>query len=200
MPEAAADTSLKIAQRACILAHMTPISSFTQAVPEANVLNNLYEDTVEYLLGRYPWRFAMKAKSEAQLGSGLQTHPEGDWYLYNKPNDAIAIRSVSVNGYPRKFDVYGNQLLVDAAEGEAVVIDYTYRAGETQWPGYFILPFTYYLAAQLGFSIAENAELFETLDSKADMHLRKAQRMDAQGRTAQQIPLNRFKSVRLGAR
>ena len=67
------------------------INSLSEPTTEARVCNQFYEHTRDTLLQAYPWRFAGKTQSLAELTNDRA----GQWgYAYKRPNDCLKVRWV----------------------------------------------------------------------------------------------------------
>lgn len=188
-------TDIQVAQKACGLVGIDPITSFSDASAEAVALDVTYEPLIEGELGIYPWRFA---SSQVALDR-LSDEPLARWgAAYQIPTDCIAVQAVLVADDTIEFDRYANYIYCDATENDTVVLDYTFRQVEAQWPGFFTLGIIYKLASVLAASVQERATLAETLEAKGSDWLTKAGHRDSVGRTARKIKLNRLKAGRRG--
>lgn len=69
----------------------TKINALSEPTPEARACNQLYEHTRDLLLQGYPWRFAGKTLSTAELTNDKP----GAWqHAYQRPNDCLKVRWV----------------------------------------------------------------------------------------------------------
>lgn len=67
------------------------ISALSEATAEARACNQFYDHVRDTLLEGYPWRFAGKTQSLAQLTNDKP----GAWgYAYKRPNDCLKVRWV----------------------------------------------------------------------------------------------------------
>ncbi len=118
-----------------------------------------YEPLVELLLSLHTWQFATK---KSQL-TGTQT-PVNEWtYSYAMPADALirapdaAFRSTSTHEKP-----FHDWQMLDGrfhTHEQTVVVDYRYRAPESQWPAHFVQLVTYGMCARVALPITEMVDL-----------------------------------------
>lgn len=189
-----ATTNIAVAQKACALIGMQPITSFGDDSSEAIVLNAIYDEIVESELAGYPWRFAMAQRTLNRLAAT----PASRWdAAYQIPADILMVRAVTVNDSPIDFDRYDDNIYCDAGVNETVVMDGTYRVKEIDWPAFFRLGVEYRLAAALASGVSMQADLSQLLDEKAEMQIRKARNIDASSQTTRKVTLNRLTNARM---
>jgi hypothetical protein len=189
-----ATTKIAVAQKACALMGIQPITAFTDDTSEATVLNAIYDEIVESELSGYPWRFAMAQRTLNRLASA----PVSRWdAAYQIPSDILMVRAVTVNDDPIQFDRYDDNIYCNAGAAETVVLDGTYRVLEIDWPAFFRLGIEYRLASTLASGVSMQADMAQLLEQKADMQLRKARNIDASSQTTRKVNQNRLVNVRM---
>jgi hypothetical protein len=189
-----ATTKIAVAQKACALIGMQPITAFTDDSSEAIVLNAIYDEIVESELAGYPWRFAMAQRTLNRLSSA----PASRWdAAYQIPSDILMVRAVTVSDSPIQFDRYDDNIYCDAGVNETVVLDGTYRVLETDWPAFFRLGIEYRLAAALASGVSMQADMAQLFDEKAELQIRKAKQIDASSQTTRKVNLNRLVNARM---
>jgi len=189
-----ATTKIAVAQKACALIGMQPITAFTDDSSEAIVLNAIYDEIVESELAGYPWRFAMAQRTLNRLVS----EPASRWdAAYQIPSDILMVRAVTVSDSPIQFDRYDDNIYCDAGVNETVVLDGTYRVLETDWPAFFRLGIEYRLAAALASGVSMQADMAQLFDEKAELQIRKAKQIDASSQTTRKVNLNRLVNARM---
>lgn len=189
-----ASTSIAVAQKACALIGMQPITSFNDDSSEGIVLNAIYDEVVESELSSFPWRFAMAQRTLNRLAAV----PNARWdAAYQIPNDILMIRAVTVNDYPIEYDRYDDNIYCNAGVNETVVLDGIYRADEIDWPAYFRLGIEYRLASALASGVSMQADIAQLMDEKAELQLRKARHTDSSSQTTRKVNLNRLTNARL---
>jgi len=189
-----ATTDIAIAQKACALIGMQPITSFNDNTSEAIVLNAIYDEIVESELSGYPWRFAMAQRTLNRLTAT----PASKWdAAYQIPSDILMIRAVTVNDQNISYDRFDDNIYCNAGINESVVLDGTYRVKEIDWPAFFRLGIEYRLSSALASGVSMQSDLAQLLDEKAELQLRKARNIDASSQTTRKLNQNRLVNVRL---
>jgi len=147
------------------------ISSFEENSETAEKVNQLYESTIQNLLGRYQWQFASRRVALTIDGGKV---PANEWqrgFIMPTPRTEIVgqpYRVYNSTGLraPEVFDyeIEGRYILTNYT---TIVIEYTARLPESQWAGYFEVLAVEALAATLALPVTENA-------SKEQWHQQKA--------------------------
>ena len=179
-----ADTPLDICSRALILIGAEPISSFDDGTTEATVAVNMYEDVVQAALVNSRWRFATNQK----IVNRLTDAPTGRYdYAYQLPSDMIMLHGATVNGNLIEYQVYGDKLFADTTETDTVIVDYSFRASEVDFPSYFTLAVEFSLAIIFATSIARDASLASLMTERAESSMAKARSLDSQQQTTRKL-------------
>ena len=193
-----ATTKIDICARALVMIGASPITSFTDGTTESTVASNLYEDTIKNILSSYRWRFASK---QAQL-SRLTDAPDHKWdAAYQLPAELVGLHGIFVNDMPIKFERYGDMVYNDAVSTDKVYADYTYydttaSNPEEFFPPYFIFTAELSLASIFAYAVAQNTDLSNALEVKANRQLAIAKNIDAQQRTSSRLRVTRFNNTR----
>ena len=188
-----ADTPLDICSRALILIGAEPISSFDDGTTEATVAVNMYEDVVQAALVNSRWRFATNQK----IVNRLTDAPTGRYdYAYQLPSDMIMLHGATVNGNLIEYQVYGDKLFADTTETDTVIVDYSFRASEVDFPSYFMLAVEVSLAIIFATSIARDASLASLMTERAESSMAKARSLDSQQQTTRKLETSRFLTAR----
>ena len=188
-----ADTPLDICSRALILIGAEPISSFDDGTTEATVAVNMYEDVVQAALVNSRWRFATNQK----IVNRLTDAPTGRYdYAYQLPSDMIMLHGATVNGNLIEYQVYGDKLFADTTETDTVIVDYSFRASEVNFPSYFTLAVEFSLAIIFATSIARDASLASLMTERAESSMAKARSLDSQQQTTRKLETSRFLTAR----
>lgn len=188
MPSAA-NSDIDIAARALVLIGASPITSFSSSSTEALVASNVYEDVVRTALCASRWRFAT---NQAVLNA-LTAAPTGRFdTAHQLPSDLLMLHAVTVNDLVLEYNVYGDKIYSNATTNEVVVADYTYRAGEQDFPSYFTLAVEYALAAAFALAIARDEELATMFEKKAAQLMQQAKTLDSQQQTTRKLVTSRF--------
>jgi len=188
MPSAA-NSDIDIAARALVLIGAQPITSFSSSSTEALVASNVYEDVVRTALCASRWRFAT---NQAVLNA-LTAAPTGRFdTAHQLPSDLLMLHAITVNDLVLEYNVYGDKIYSNATTNEVVVADYTYRAGEQDFPSYFTLAVEYALAAAFALAIARDEQLATMFEKKAAQLMQQAKTLDSQQQTTRKLVTSRF--------
>lgn len=159
------------------------ISDITEATPEAEQVNLLYDDTRDALLRQNPWVFATKYVTPAALAGTIP----GNWtYMYVYPTDCIRLLGI-VNplgdDQPKiKFEVArnaANNRVVLTNEDEPEIF-YTFRATDTaDYDPEFVMAFSYVLGARMALPLTGDPTIADMLFQQATRVLNAAWASDA---------------------
>lgn len=185
----AANSDIDIASRALILIGAEPITSFSSDSTEALVASNLYEDTVRTALCSTRWRFAT---NQAELNR-ITGAPSGRFdAAYQLPADNLMVHAATVSDLLIEYTLYGNKLFCNQDANAKVIVDYTFRADETDFPSYFTLALQFVLASSFAMSIARDEQLAALLERKAMQLMQQAKTLDSQQQTTRKLTTSRF--------
>ena len=90
------------------------------------------------------------------------------------------------------YQIYGDKLYADTSASDQVVLDYTYRADEQDWPSYFTIAVEYSLATVFATSIARDSSLAGLMEKQATTAMAKARSLDSQQQTTRKLVTSRF--------
>lgn len=184
-----ANSDIDIASRALILIGADPITSFSSDSTEALVASNLYEDTVRASLCSTRWRFAT---NQAELNR-LTNAPSGRFdAAYQLPADNLMVHAATVQDLLIEYTLYGNKLFCNQSASDNVIIDYTFRAQEEDFPSYFTLALEFTLGSMFAMSIARDEQLGGLLERKALQLMQQAKTLDSQQQTTRKLTTSRF--------
>lgn len=184
-----ATTDIDVCSRALILIGADPITSFTDNNNESLVASNMYEDIARSALVNTRWRFA----TNQFVLNRLSDAPTGRYdAAYQLPSDWLMTHVVTVNDSPIDYQTYGNKLYCDATSNQELVLDYTYRASEIDWPSYFTVAVEYELASMFAASLARDSQLAQLMQQQATAKMIQARNLDAQQQTTRKLTTNRF--------
>ena len=159
------------------------ISDITEATPEAEQVNLLFDDTRDALLRQHPWAFATKYTSPASLSG---TAP-GHWdYMFQYPTDCIRLLGI-INplgeDQPKvKFEVARNSTgdRIFMCNEETPQIYYTARIEDTaDYDPEFVMAFSYVLAARMAMPLTGDRSIAGDLYEQARAVLSQAGASDA---------------------
>lgn len=184
-----ANTSIDICSRALILIGAEPITSFDDGNNEALIASNMYEDVARAALVNSRWRFST---NQAVLNR-LTSEPTGRYdAAYQLPTGWLMTHAITVNDTPIEYQTYGNKIYCNADAASEVVLDYTYRAEEADWPSYFTIAVQYELASIFAIGLARDATLSRLMADQAMIHITRARALDSQQQTTRRLNTSRF--------
>lgn len=184
-----ANSSIDICARALILIGAEPITSFDDGNNEALVASNVYEDIARSTLVASRWRFST---NQAVLNR-LTAAPTGRYdAAYQLPTGWLMTHAVTVNDVPIEYQTYGDKIYANEDVNAEVILDYTYRAEEQDWPSYFTIALEFELARVFAFSIARDAQLANLMGEQAQLSMIKARNIDSQQQTTRKLNTSRF--------
>ena len=187
-------SAIDVANRALMRVGAERITSFGEATNEAALAASEYEPLVLATLSRRRWRFAT---AEATLVRLQATPQSGRWeHAFQLPADLIALHNATVNGRQIDYDRLGDKLFTDALE--PVVVEYTWRAPERQWPGHFADAFVCELTARFAKGLLRDVDLARSEERAAERAWQAAALDDSQQRTARRLPRSPLITVRRG--
>ena len=185
----AANSPVDVCSRALILIGADPISSFDDGNNEALVSSNMYEDVARASLVNTRWRFST---NQAVLNR-LTEAPTGRFdAAYQLPTGWLMTHVVTVNDFPIEYQTYGDKLFCNEDASASLVLDFTYRANEQDWPSYFTLAVEYELASIFALSLARDQSLATLMSQQATTSMMKARNLDSQQQTTRKLTTSRF--------
>lgn len=184
-----ANTPIDICARALILIGADPITSFDDGTTESLVSVNMYEDVARTALVNTRWRFSTN-QSVLNL---LSAAPTGRYdRAYQLPTGYLMVHTATVRDNIIDYQIYGDKLYADTSASDQVVLDYTYRADEQDWPSYFTIAVEYSLAMVFATSIARDSTLASLMEKQATSAMAKARSLDSQQQTTRKLVTSRF--------
>lgn len=184
-----ANTPIDICARALILIGADPITSFDDGTTESLVSVNMYEDVARTSLVNTRWRFSTN-QSVLNL---LSAAPTGRYdRAYQLPTGYLMVHTATVRDNIIDYQIYGDKLYADTSASDQVVLDYTYRADEQDWPSYFTIAVEYSLATVFATSIARDSSLAGLMEKQATTAMAKARSLDSQQQTTRKLVTSRF--------
>ena len=185
----AASSPVDVCSRALILIGAEPITSFDDGNNEALIASNMYEDIARSSLVNTRWRFAT---NQAVLNR-LSDAPTGRFdAAYQLPSGWLMTHTVTVNDTPIEYQTYGNKLFCNETSSAELVLDFTYRADEQNWPSYFTVAVEYELASVFAVGLARDQSLAQLMSQQASISMVKARNLDAQQQTTRKLTTTRF--------
>jgi len=185
----AAQSPVDVCSRALILIGADPITSFDDGNNEALIASNMYEDIARASLVNARWRFA----TNQAILNRLSDSPTGRYdAAYQLPSGWLMTHAVTVNDYPIEYQTYGDKIYSNASSTDQLVLDYTYRANEQDWPSYFTVAVEYELAIVFAIGLARDQGLAQLMQQQATLAMTKARNLDGQQQTTRKLTTNRF--------
>jgi len=184
-----ANSAIDICSRALILIGAEPITSFEDDTSEALIAGNMYEDIARSNLVSTRWRFA----SNQAVLNRLTDEPTGRFdAAYQLPSGLLFVHAVTVRDLQIQYNIYGNKIFCDATAQDELVIDYTYRAEEVDWPSYFSVCVEYAMAIVFATALARDQSLSTMMDNQYNRVLAKARSIDSQQQSTKKLITSRF--------
>ena len=184
-----ANTPIDICSRALILIGAEPITSFGDGTTEALVSVNMYEDVIRTSLVNTRWRFAT---NQAVLNL-ITSEPTGRYdRAYQLPSGYLMVHTATVEDNIIDYQIYGDKLFADTSASDTVILDFTFRANELDFPSYFTIAVEYALAMVFATSVARDASLAALMEKQATSAMAKARSLDSQQQTTRKLVTSRF--------
>tara|TARA_Y100000592_G_scaffold52570_1_gene83043 strand:+ start:259 stop:852 length:594 start_codon:yes stop_codon:yes gene_type:complete len=188
------NSPIDVCSRALILIGADPITSFDDNTNEALVASNMYEDIARASLVNSRWRFS----TNQVVMNRLTAAPTGRYdAAYQLPSGWLMTHTVTQNDNPIDYQIYGDKVFCDVDSTAVLVLDYTYRAEEQDWPSYFTVAVEYELATVFSVSLARDQQLATLMGQQAQFQMAKARNLDSQQQTTRKFATNRFITNRL---
>jgi hypothetical protein len=167
-------SSTAICNSALIKVGAERIISLDDDNPRAVLMKEQFEKIRDELLYSHPWNFATKRQELALL----TTAPDSNFsYQFQLPNDCLRVVETDLEGANR-WRVEGRKLLCDFSE-----IHIAFISNDIDYADYtpaFVEALACKIAADVAYSLVQNASLKELLMKEAEMKLRLARSFDAQ--------------------
>ena len=183
-----ANSAIDICSRALILVGAEPITSFDDDTTEALIAGNMYEDIARTNLTSTRWRFST---NQAVLNR-LSDAPTGRFDAAYQLPDYLFVHAVTVRDLQIEYNIYGSKIFCDAAVSDELILDYTYRADEVDWPSYFCVCVEYAMAVVFATALARDSSLASLMDNQYTRLLAKARSTDSQQQTTRKVTTSRF--------
>lgn len=144
------------------------ISALNEATPEARACNQFYEHVRDMLLQAYPWRWAGKTQSLAEIAN---TKPGAWGYAYQRPTDCLKLRYVRPEYSEDDVDLEGVKTdsfgVMHELEGQTIYTDispaflrYTFRVTDpTKFPPLFVEALAWHLSVRLAMPLTRDPKI-----------------------------------------
>lgn len=195
-------TSLDICNNALLLIGDATITSLSQDVPRATILNAFYVPTLDECLRMHDWNFASVRMT---LKDSLTCGPEYDFtYQYALPCApyCLIVRETDLDdNEPWRIEYgcsQGTKYRVLVTDGCQPSILYIARIDDVSyWDPLFTDAFTYELAFRIAYPLTRNATLSTMLQKEKEERWQKAKSRDGQeGRALKRMLSTSFTQVR----
>jgi len=183
-----ANSAIDICSRALILVGAEPITSFDDDTTEALIAGNMYEDIARTNLTSTRWRFSA---NQAVLNR-LTEAPTGRFDAAYQLPDYLFVHAVTVRDLQIEYNIYGNKIFCDASPTDELIVDFTYRASEVDWPSYFSVCVEYAMAVVFATALIRDPSLAGLMESQYTRLLAKARSTDSQQQTTRKVTTSRF--------
>ena len=135
------------------------------------------------------WRFAT---NQAILNL-LTAAPTGRYdRAYQLPSGYLMVHTATVEDNIIDYQIYGDKLFADTSASDTVILDYTFRANELEFPSYFTIAVEYALAMVFATSIARDASLAALMEKQATNAMAKARKFRFTKQTTRKLVTSRF--------
>lgn len=184
-----ATSTVQICNNALIKLGSDTITSLSDNTKPARLCNKMYEIVRDELLRTHPWNFAIEREQLAQIS----TNPDfGYSYQYQLPADCLRVLKISDTSV--EYRIEGRKLLTDA---NAVKLVYIKKVTDVaQFDSAFSDLLALKLAAELSYSLTDNASLTGTLSELFERRFRRAKMIDAQEDSIYVLETDTFTSGR----
>lgn len=188
-----ASSPIDVCSRALILIGADPITSFDDNNNESLIAVNMYEDIARSALVNSRWRFS----TNQVVLNRLSEAPTGRYdAAYQLPSGWLMTHAVTVNDNIIEYQTYGSKLFCNESSSSSLILDYTYRADEQDWPSYFTIALQYELAAVFAVGLARDQGLAQLMNNQAQIAMIRARSLDSQQQTSRKLNTSRFISNR----
>ena len=163
---ATTETDVSVINRALARFGGGEIQSLDENSDLAALCANIYTGKRDYLLSIHPWRFAMAKRQLAKLSD---VSPLNEWmFAFALPADMLsgpwAVFGDGQNLSSHFFEIYDGDLYCSY---DTVVIDYTRRIDESDWPVWFTDFVATAVAAELAMPVSDQVSKAEMLSLMA---------------------------------
>ena len=169
------------------------ISDLSDGSPEADQVSLVYDDARRELLRRFPWRFANKYSSPAQLV--LASIPSYWDYAYQYPSDAVRIIEL-VNPLGRDLPPLDFEVSLLSDDTKVILTDqsepqFRYTADisdPTRFDSLFIKALSYKLASEIAMPLTGEAGIMDAMVNASERYVGLAAEQDASEGRTQKFP------------
>lgn len=165
-------TVVSICNSALIKVGAARISSITQNVKSAELLNAIFEATRDEVLRAHKWNFATKRVTLAPDAD----EPEFEWdYRYELPSDCLKF----LDTYPDDIDHVIEDGFILTDEAEELLCSYIYRHEDpSAWDSLFAEALACKLAEKVGYALTQSSKIVEDMKAAYKAAIKEARTMD----------------------
>lgn len=179
------------------------LAALTENVPARFTLDDVWQDSVDYVLKQSTWKFA---KRIVKLGANADIETNfGPRYAFTIPDDYLRLDDISLTpNFAVPFTAYkenNNHWWTDATDVLYVSYisnDNNYGGDLGRWPVEFAEAQAYYMARQSAMTITKSGVSRDSLDRDYMVALSRAKSLDTIGDPPARKPLNSWAKARLG--
>ena len=156
-----AESDVEICNMALRFLREQPITALTENTEPGKILNNIYDDSRDYLLARHPHNFALRRQLLAQLSTAPTYQYD---YAYSLPTDPYCLRAYQLwhNGqhHLSGWVVEGRELLTDF-DNDVYLRYITNEADVNSYAPTFVTALATYLAWRLAYPLSRSRRVQE---------------------------------------
>ena len=150
------------------------IASMTEDSQAARLANNIYDESLDYLLQLAPWGFA---QVETSLALSASPPTYSHTYSYQLPTLPYCLQVTGIQ-YGFEFEIKGRYLYTDHGP---INITYTKRVTDmNELSASFTQCLVFYLASQLALPLTHDKGMADTMEMKFQNSYQKAKTRDTQ--------------------
>jgi hypothetical protein len=158
------------------------ISSLTEDSEGARLANNIFNESLDYLLQLHPWGFA---QVETALALSATPPIYSYTYAYQLPTLPYCLQVTEVEDNI-EYEIKGRYLYTDESP---VNISYTKRVTDmNELSAAFIQAFSFYLASQLALPLTHDKGMADTMEMKYQFAFQKAKTRESQETRYRKMP------------
>lgn len=197
-----ANSSIEICNKALdLLGHVADIGNIDNPTTEnEQICARWYNDTLEFLLRRYVWNFAIKRVKLAL--DKANTPPFEFTSAYKLPNDFV--RLLAINGRSDfgvlDFEISNGFILLNSEDAPSVDLKYIHRITDVKkFDTGFTQLFTLYLATNLAYRFTAKQTVIERLLKWIELEEAKVVSIDGQEQPPKRIQRSKYGRARRNA-
>lgn len=186
-------SQISICNSALVKVGADRISSISQNVKRAELLNAIWDEVLDSVQRARKWNFCRYRTTLAPTG----TEPDhGYSYAYDLPSDYLGHPETLDDGVT--FEIEGTQILTD--ESELEIIYNRRNTDPSSWDSLFAESMAYKLASQIAFALSGNRNLANDLEIKYQKSLGEAASINGMEDTQPSFIANTWAQARRGRR